>query len=38
MLARAGGIKDPQLDALAGQLTPQQRAAALGAVRRQTMF
>jgi TPR repeat protein len=38
MLARAGGVKDAQLDALADQLTPQQRAAALETVRRQTMF
>jgi TPR repeat protein len=38
MLARAGGIKDAELDKLAEDLTPQQRAAALETVRRQTMF
>jgi uncharacterized protein len=38
LLASAAGIKDPQLDALAEQLTPEQRAAALDIVRRQRMF
>jgi hypothetical protein len=38
LLASADGVKDPQLDALSDQLTPQQRAAALETVRRQRMF
>lgn len=38
MLARARGIKDAELDKLAADLTPQQRAAAWETVRRQTMF
>ncbi len=38
MLAEAAGIKDKELDAIVEQLTPQQRAAAIEAVRRQTMF
>jgi TPR repeat protein len=37
-LAAARGVKDAQLDALETELTPQQRAAALEAVRRQTTF
>jgi TPR repeat protein len=38
MLAAAAGVKDAQLDALAAELTPEQRAAALETVRRQAMF